>query len=53
MKNIRETDQSSEIYIGMIGPVALRLLADLMWDSMDEDLDLIDRTVSATAAVGS
>lgn len=44
---IYESCDGFEIYIGVVGPITSGLVADLMCDPVDEDLNFVDLCVHA------
>lgn len=51
MGAIGETGEELEIDIKVIGPITGGLFPDMVCDTMDEDLNLIDRYVGGATAV--
>lgn len=53
MEAVGETGEGFEIDIGVIRPISSVLFADLVYDILNQFLNLIDQSVCRTAAVGS
>lgn len=52
MEAATEASEVFEIYIGVFGPITSGFFTDLVCDPLNEYLDLVDRSVRASSAVG-